>query len=213
MDVEVVLLGDGAADRPDDLGDVGPFDLPLDLVDDDEPLVAVDLDGERRAPFGPERGVAPLDGPLDVLRVDVAAADDDQVLEAAGDEQLAVVDEAEVAGAEERALAGVGQGRVERSLRWSRADSSSPGRRSGPRPRSRRPGRARNGGRVSGSTMATTCPAGIRAEPTSERGTPARRRGPGRSGSRSRGAVASETTTGRASAGPPETSRVASARP
>ncbi len=90
----------------DDRLDVGVLALPLDLVDDHEPLLAADLDGERRAPLGPERGVAPLDGPLDVLRVDVPAPDDDQVLEPPGDEQLAVAEEAEVAGPQERAFAG-----------------------------------------------------------------------------------------------------------
>ena len=39
---------------------------------------------------------------LDVLRIVVAAAHDDEVLEAAGDKQLAVAEEAEVAGAQER---------------------------------------------------------------------------------------------------------------
>ena len=83
---------------------------PLDLVDDDQPLLAVRLDGEGRAAAGRSAGWLLLDGPLDVLRVEVAAADDDQVLEPAGDEQLAVVEEAEVAGAQERPLAGVRPG-------------------------------------------------------------------------------------------------------
>ena len=42
---------------------------------------------------------------LDVLRIVVAAAQDDQVLQAAGDVQLAAGEEPEVAGAQERALA------------------------------------------------------------------------------------------------------------
>ena len=41
-----------------------------------------------------------LDRPFDVLRPDVAAVDDDQVLGAAGDHQLAVAPVAEVAGVE-----------------------------------------------------------------------------------------------------------------
>ena len=53
--------------------------------------------------------MAPLDRPLDVLRVDVPAADDDQVLDPARDEQLAVAEEPEVAGAEERAAVVPGQ--------------------------------------------------------------------------------------------------------
>ena len=58
--------------------------------------------------------MAPLDGRLDVLGIDVAAPDDHQVLEPAGDEQLAVRQEAQVAGAEEGPLAGVGQDGAER---------------------------------------------------------------------------------------------------
>ena len=71
---------------------------------------AVDLDGERRARSpGRRRGWLCCDGQLDVLRIVVHAADDDQVLEPAGDEQLAVAHEAQVAGAQEGPLAGVRQ--------------------------------------------------------------------------------------------------------
>ena len=102
VDVQLVLLGDGLADRREDRLDRPRPGLALDLVDDDQPLLAV-----APRPRTPRRRsaaarVAPLDGPLDVLGIDVAAADDDQVLEPAGDEQLAVAEEAEVAGAQER---------------------------------------------------------------------------------------------------------------
>ena len=50
---------------------------------------------------GRRAGMGGLHGLLDVLRIVVAAADDDHVLEPAGDEQLAVLDEAEVAGPQE----------------------------------------------------------------------------------------------------------------
>src|SRR6185369_14193042 len=49
----------------------------------------------------PQRRVRTLGGELDVLRVVVAAPQDDQILDAAGDEQLAPGEEAEVAGAQE----------------------------------------------------------------------------------------------------------------
>src|SRR6185436_19106910 len=49
----------------------------------------------------PQRRVAALHGVLDVLRVMVGAADDDDLLDAAGDEQLARrVEKAEIAGAQ-----------------------------------------------------------------------------------------------------------------
>jgi hypothetical protein len=47
---------------------------------------------------------------LEVLRVEIAAADGDQLLQPPGDEQLPVVAHAEVAGAQERALAVRGPG-------------------------------------------------------------------------------------------------------
>ena len=47
---------------------------------------------------------ASLRGPLDVLGVMVTAPDDDQILDPAGDEQLAAQDETEIAGTQERPL-------------------------------------------------------------------------------------------------------------
>ena len=77
------------------------------LGDDDQPL------GARPRILDAERGDAAAPDPrhvgdrfLDLLRVDVAAAGDDHVLGAAGDEEIAVVvDEAEVAGVDPAAVA------------------------------------------------------------------------------------------------------------
>ena len=57
-------------------------------------------DGERRDEPGPHRVGGLGRGGLDVLRVVVAAVDDHQVLDAAGDEQFPVEVDAHVAGAE-----------------------------------------------------------------------------------------------------------------
>ena len=46
---------------------------------------------------------------FDVLRIIVLPSDDDDVLDATGDEQLTIFDEPKVACAKERSLAGVGQ--------------------------------------------------------------------------------------------------------
>ena len=72
-----------------------------------------------RSRRGRTAGVRRFHRQLDVVRVVLEAAHDHDVLDPAGDEQLAVVDEPEIAGAEERALAGVGEVRVEDVARVS----------------------------------------------------------------------------------------------
>ncbi len=109
VDVRLVLFGDGPADRGGDLLDLLPrahAGLPLDLQHRHQPLLAALVDRERGAAAGAQAGVAALRRELDILRIEVAAPQDDQVLDAAGDEQLAAMEEAEVAGAQERPLAG-----------------------------------------------------------------------------------------------------------
>ncbi len=66
----------------------------------DQHLLPVLLDRERGDVAGADLGERLLDGPLQVLRPDVAAVDDDQVLGPAGDRQRAVQQVAEVAGVE-----------------------------------------------------------------------------------------------------------------
>ena len=79
------------------------------------------VDGERGARCRPQLRVAAFDRQLDVLRIVIDAADDDQVLEPAGDEQLAVVQEAQVAGPQERPVAAVRQMRAGTCARVSSA--------------------------------------------------------------------------------------------
>src|SRR5947207_1431782 len=57
-----------------------------------------------------------LGGQLDVLGAVVASADDDQVLEPAGDEQLVLDHEPEVSGPQEGSLASIRQTRAEDRL-------------------------------------------------------------------------------------------------
>ena len=103
-------LGDRVANGFRDLRGIEPAQaMAIHLLHDHEPLLAVDLDGERGAPPARSAGWLPLDGPLDVLRVVVAPADDDQVLEPPGDEQLA-----RRRGSRDRRCAGTGRRRRER---------------------------------------------------------------------------------------------------
>ena len=70
----------------------------LKLLDHDQLFPAVDLHGEHGPRVGLEPAVALLDRPFDVLRVEIHAVQDDQVLDPASDEQLAVLHESQVAG-------------------------------------------------------------------------------------------------------------------
>ncbi|CAM3969054.1 hypothetical protein COSO111634_30210 [Corallococcus soli] len=76
----------------------------IHLLHHDEPLLAVHLDAERHAAAGPQRGVALLHHGFQVLRIQVAASQDDEVLGAARDVQLPRVQEPQVPGAQERPL-------------------------------------------------------------------------------------------------------------
>ena len=95
--------------------------MAFDFVDDHQPRVVVDFDGSTpRRSRAAWRGWLLLDGQLDVLRIVIQPADDDQILEPAGDEQFAVLEEAQVAGAQERPLARVGQIGRGRCVRFRR---------------------------------------------------------------------------------------------
>ena len=113
--LDLVLLGDGLAHGTDgglDLGRVGS--AAAQLVHQDQPLPFGALHREGGAASRLELGMALGGGELEILRIVVAAADDDQILEAAGDVEMPPVEETEITGAQERALARcVGEARGE----------------------------------------------------------------------------------------------------
>ncbi len=93
-------------DRGGDLRRAGGG-APADLGGDPDRLARRALDREGRDPPRAESRHARLDCRLHVLRIDVVAAQDDEVLGAPGDEELAAVQEAEVPGPQPgRAVAG-----------------------------------------------------------------------------------------------------------
>ena len=94
--VELVLFRDRLSRRGRHFVDVERAMVAVDLLNDDETFLVLALDRNRCSSARTERGMAALDGELDVLRVVIAAADDDQIFEAARDEELAVAHEAEV---------------------------------------------------------------------------------------------------------------------
>src|SRR5688572_10426328 len=102
-DLHLVLLGHSLPDRVDDLF-IRPCAIALDLLHDDQTLLAFNLQRERCATSGPQRPMALFDGLLDVLRVMIEAANDDQVFETAGDVEFAVVHETKIAGAQKSFL-------------------------------------------------------------------------------------------------------------
>ena len=56
--------------------------------------------------------MAPFDRPLDVLRIMVGPTNDDEILQAAGDEELAVTQKSEVSGAQIRFARSAGYSRL-----------------------------------------------------------------------------------------------------
>jgi hypothetical protein len=72
-----MLLRDGAADVRDDGFRFGSFEPPVNLLDDDDPLLVLDRYRERGPATRAQRRVTALDRVLDVLRVEVATAGDD----------------------------------------------------------------------------------------------------------------------------------------
>jgi hypothetical protein len=98
----VVLIDDGFANRAEDIWNFQMTALrPLDFVDDDQhfgPVVAAGREG--RATVGMQGTVTLLNGALDVLRIMIDAANDDDVFAATGDEHFtSFVKKAEIAGA------------------------------------------------------------------------------------------------------------------
>src|SRR5262249_56307739 len=69
----------------------------------DEMLVPFVVHGEGGAAATAHADMAFLDSLFDVLRVVVAAANDQQVLETTGNEEIGTMDEAKVSGSKERA--------------------------------------------------------------------------------------------------------------
>src|SRR5437764_11444645 len=113
---KLVLLINAAANGLDDLVGLGRAHLVGARLDEDHQTFTVTgIYGERSDAAGADQRVAVAEAVFDVGRVQVAPAHDDQVLAATGDIEFAVVEEAEIAGAEVFAVAGLtGDSRLER---------------------------------------------------------------------------------------------------
>src|SRR5262249_44537727 len=73
---------------------------PQDFLDNHELLLPLLFDGESRAAVGHEGGMDCGQALLDIVGIDIASLEDDEVLEPAGNIQVALVEKTEVAGAE-----------------------------------------------------------------------------------------------------------------
>src|SRR5918993_57377 len=93
VDGKLVLGRDRLADRAFDFIDGNATHLrPLDLLHHNEPLLALLVqDREGGAAMPAQCRMARLNGVLEILRIVVDAANDDHVLNASGDEELARV--------------------------------------------------------------------------------------------------------------------------
>src|SRR3954453_5833949 len=80
--------------------DLGQARGPRVLGHHDPPLTGAARAPERGEPVTPDRRMGVLDGGLQVLRIVIAAVDDDQVLQPTGDDQLPLQDRSQVTGAQ-----------------------------------------------------------------------------------------------------------------
>ena len=125
----------------------------LDFGGDDQSFFVGDIDRKRRATTRPYRRVTLFHRQFNIVGVKVAATDDDQILQATGDKQLAIFQESQIPGAEKRSLTGIFQVGLESCVRFPRVGSNSPESRSGRTPRFRPPHRVHKESTIPDRTM------------------------------------------------------------
>src|SRR5712692_11377443 len=81
----------------------------LHLSYDDQTFFVSDIDGKRRTTTRPYCRVTLFHRQFNIVGVKVAATDDDQILQATGDKQLAILQESQIPSAEKRSLTSIGQ--------------------------------------------------------------------------------------------------------
>ncbi len=119
VQLHLVQLRQPLAHRREHFLHGGQLPARVHLLHQHQALLALHLHAEGRATTGAQRRVGLLRRQLQVLRVVVAAAKDEQVLETAGDEELVPAQEAQVPGAKEGPVA-VGRPRIEGTRRLFR---------------------------------------------------------------------------------------------
>lgn len=115
---DFVFADEGLANRANDRGRIEAAEGgALDFLDDHEAFARAVGDGERGGAVGAERGVGGVRRGLKVLRVVIAPADDDEVFDTAGDEEFAVAEKTEIAGAQVACAGGAGESGAKDFLR------------------------------------------------------------------------------------------------
>src|SRR5581483_10387029 len=104
--LQLVLVGNCLTDTASYRCQIGVEVLALYFLDNHKSLFSADINREDRAAVGSQGRVTLFYRQLDILRIMVAATNNDQILEAARNKQFAVFDEAQVAGTQERTFTG-----------------------------------------------------------------------------------------------------------
>src|SRR4051812_38743711 len=89
-----------------------------DFLNEHQPLLIGCFDGECRRGHRQQPFTAALRRLFDVLRMEIAPADDDQILEPSRKEQRAAMEKSKVAGSKEWPVAGTGEMRAEGRFRF-----------------------------------------------------------------------------------------------
>ena len=133
MDLQIVVFGDGSADGGENLIRLdGTTILTLNFHGNDQALLPDCLDREGGCRAGAQGRVRLLNGGLDVLGIEVAAPDDDQILDATRHEDLASVNVAQVSRAKKGAVVSAfdacaeGQRGLFRAIPVASGDAGSP---------------------------------------------------------------------------------------
>jgi len=103
LGVQAVTIRNALANRPKDIFRVNRTECAaFHFLHNHQALAVFGLHRESSAALRLERGMAPGDGIFDILRVVVAATDNDEVLRAPGNEQAAAVHESQITRSQKR---------------------------------------------------------------------------------------------------------------
>jgi hypothetical protein len=94
---------------------------PVKFLGDDEPGLPLRVILERTAAAWPKTWMQRLHCGLDIIRIMITAANDDDILQSAGDKEMSITLEAKIARAQERALTGIAYPSLKDSLSFLRA--------------------------------------------------------------------------------------------